>query len=124
MPKYLQLNNIDCYKRAFKLSNYIWNIVIKWEWFSKQKFGAQFTDAADSISANIAEGFGRFSKRDKIRFDHIALGSVMESHDWNLKAYKRNLLTEEQYQHILTELQHLTPEIRQWINYKKEKLKQ
>jgi len=25
--RYLQLNDIDCYKRALKLSNYVWDIV-------------------------------------------------------------------------------------------------
>jgi four helix bundle protein len=124
MGTYLHLNDIDCYKRAYKLSNYVWDVVIHWEWFVKSKFGAQYTSAIDSISANIAEGFGRFTKKDKIRFDYIALGSVMESLDWTQKAKTRKLLTEEQYQHILTELQALPMEIREWINFKKEKLKQ
>jgi len=34
--KYLQLNDISCYKRAFRLSNYVWNIIISWEWFAKR----------------------------------------------------------------------------------------
>ena len=59
MQKYLQLNDIDCYKRALALSNYVWDIVVGWDWFSKQAVGAQFVTAVDSISANIAEGFGR-----------------------------------------------------------------
>jgi len=65
---YLQLNKIDSYKRALHLSNYIWDIVIKWDYFAKQTVGIQFITAIDSISANIAEGFGRFGKKDKIKF--------------------------------------------------------
>lgn len=58
--KYLQLNDIDCYKRALKLSNYLWEIVIKWDYFAKNTVGTQFSTAIDSVSANIAEGFGRY----------------------------------------------------------------
>ena len=60
MVKYLKLNDIDAYKKSLKLSNYVWSIVMKWEWFEKKTVGMQFVEAVDSISALIAEGFGRF----------------------------------------------------------------
>lgn len=63
--KYLKLNDINAYKTAFNLSNYVWNIVIKWNYFARDTVGKQLIDTIDSISANIAEGFGRYSKRDK-----------------------------------------------------------
>ncbi|MCK4663729.1 MAG: four helix bundle protein, partial [Bacteroidales bacterium] len=66
--KYLQLNDIDAYKIAFNLSNYVWKIVINWDWFAKKHVGGQFVEAIDSVSANIAEGFGRYHKKDKIKF--------------------------------------------------------
>jgi four helix bundle protein len=59
MKKYLQLNDISAYKQSLSLSNYIWDIVSKWDYFSKDTVGKQFVRAADSISANIAEGFGK-----------------------------------------------------------------
>ncbi len=52
--KFLKLNDIEAYKTAFKLSNYIWDIVIRWEYFAKDTVGKQFVKAVDSISANIA----------------------------------------------------------------------
>jgi hypothetical protein len=33
--KYLKLNDVSAYKTAFNLSNYVWNVVIKWDWFAK-----------------------------------------------------------------------------------------
>lgn len=124
MKKYLQLNDIGCYRRALALSNYVWEIVIAWEWFAKRTVGAQFIEALDSISANIAEGFGRFGKKDKAKFYYYSFGSVKESLDWNEKSKIRKLLTKEQYQYILTEFQALPKEIHQLIKFTNEKLKE
>lgn len=122
--KYLQLNNISCYTRAFKLSNYIWNIIVKWSYFEKQTVGTQFVTAIDSISANIAEGFGRYGKKDKIKFYYYSFGSVKESLDWNEKSKVRGLITPEQYLHNLTNLQIQPKELHQLIKFTNEKLQQ
>jgi len=121
---YLKLNNIDCYKRSLFLSKYVWSIVISWEWFSKQTVGTQFVRAVDSISANIAEGFGRYGKKNKIKFYHYSFGSVKESLDWNEKSNARSLISNNQYRHILVELQNLPREINQLIQFTNVKLKE
>ena len=107
--KYLRLNDIDAYKTAFQLSNYIWKIVIKWDVFAKKTIGSQFVNAADSISANIAEGFGRYHKKDKIIFYRYSQGSLKECFDWNEKAKKRELIDEIEYEFIFTELDKIGP---------------
>lgn len=121
--KYLKLNDIEAYRIAFALSNYVWSIVIKWDHFAKKTIGSQFTDAVDSISANIAEGFGRYTKKDKIRFYRISFGSMYESLDWNEKAKVRKLISDEEYNHIFSELQKLPRAINSLINYTNTKLK-
>lgn len=121
--KYLKLNDIEAYKIAFSLSNYVWELVSQWEYFSKKTVGAQFVNAIDSISANLAEGFGRYSKRDKIRFFRISFGSMYESLDWNEKAKIRGLISEENYSHIFQELQKLPKAINSLIKYTDLKLK-
>ena len=122
--KYLQLNDIDCYKKALKLSNYVWDIVTEWNWFAQRTVGIQFVTAVDSISANVAEGFGRYGKKDKIKFYYYSFGSVKESLDWNEKSRVRKLLTTKQYEYILAELQALPKSIHQLIKFTNEKLKE
>ena len=119
---YLKLNDINAYKVAYNLSNYVWNIVIKWGYFEKDTVGKQFVRSIDSISANIAEGFGRFGKKDKINFYRYAFGSVKESLDWNEKAKKRNIINEHDYNYVLAELQKLPKEINYLIKFTNEKL--
>jgi four helix bundle protein len=120
--KYLKLNNIEAYKIAFQLSNYVWDVVSSWKLFEKDTIGKQFTRAVDSISSNIAEGFGRYTKKDKIHFYRIANGSRFESLDWNEKSKFRNLVDEDEYQHIFNELQKLPKAINSLIKFTNEKL--
>jgi len=119
---FLQLNDVQPYKTALKLSNYVWEIVIRWDYFAKDTVGKQFVKAVDSISANIAEGFGRYFKKDKINFYRYSKGSVKESFDWNEKAKIRNLINKDDYQHILGELQKLPKEINQLVKITNNKL--
>lgn len=121
--KYLKLNDIDCYKKSFKLSNYIWELVIEWDWFARKTIGSQFVRAVDSISANIAEGFGRYTKKDKIKFYRYSFASIKESLDWNEKAKKRGLLEEKGYKYVLKNLKELPKEVNQLIKFTKIKLR-
>lgn len=120
--KYLHLNDISAYKIAFVLSNYVWNIVVKWGRFARDTVGGQFVRAVDSVSANIAEGFGRYFKKDKIKFYRYAQGSIKEAFDWNEKSKVRKLLKPEEYEHILEELQKLPKEIGSLISYTNQRL--
>ncbi|MEA2097465.1 MAG: four helix bundle protein [Patescibacteria group bacterium] len=120
--KFLKLNNLDAYKISFHLSNYIWDIIMNWDYFTKDTIGKQFVRSIDSISANIAEGFGRYNKKDKIKFYRYSFGSLKESLDWNEKARIRKLLTDKQYEHILKELQKLPKELNWLIKFTNDKL--
>lgn len=120
---YLKIENYSAYNAYFLLSNYVWNIIVQWNYFEKDTLGKQFARAIDSISANIAEGFGRFSKKDKIRFYYYSLGSVHECIDWNNKCYERSVITHKEYIHIKNKLDQLPREIHQLIKFTNIKLK-
>ena len=120
--KYLQLNDIEAYKIAFQLSNYVWDIVIGWDFFAKDTIGKQFVRAIDSVSANNAEGFGRFGKKDKVNFYRYSYGSIKESLDWNEKAKFRHLLSDGQYSHILNNLKMLPQKVNALIKFTNLKL--
>ena len=120
---FLSIDKLFAYSISFELSNYVWEIIISWKYFEKDTVGKQYSRAIDSISANIAEGFGRFSKKDKIRFYYYSIGSTSECKDWNNKCFERSIINEEQYLHIQTKLDLIRKEIFQLIKYTNEKLK-
>ncbi|MCK4407183.1 MAG: four helix bundle protein, partial [Bacteroidales bacterium] len=66
------------------------------------------------------EGFGRYHKKDKIKFYRYSSGSIKESLDWNEKSKIRNLLTNKEYNHIFRELDKLPKELNQLIKYTPE----
>lgn len=121
--RFLTLNDISSYKTAFHLSNLVWKIIVQWDYFEKNTVGTQFVRAVDSIAANLAEGFGRKTKKDKIKFYNYSYGSLQESLDWNEKARVRKLLAEKEYQHIFEELQKLPKDIHSLISFTEQRMK-
>lgn len=119
---YLKVTDIKAYQSAFALSNEVWEIAIKWKIFEKDTLGKQLVRAIDSISANIAEGFGRHHKNDKIKFYIIARGSLLECMDWIEKAKTRNLIDSQQYEKMATALKNLPREINILIKQTRENL--
>jgi four helix bundle protein len=93
----MKLEDLEIYQIALRLGDDIWEIVIKWDWFEKRGIGQQLTDATDSISANISEGYGRLSPRDNRRFCIFARGSLYETTTWLYKAHHRKLIDDTTY---------------------------
>lgn len=121
--KYLKLTDLNAYCLSYDLSNYVWKIAFNWNIFAKDVVGKQYVRSVDSISANIAEGFGRYNAKDRIRFYRISLGSVFESIDWTRKSFERNLIDEKEYNHIINHLKVLPKEINHLIKFTIDRLK-
>jgi four helix bundle protein len=66
------------WQKAIQLFDVVWSIAFK-ESKIDFKLRSQWVDAAQSISANIAEGYGRRSINEYIQFLYYALGSLAET---------------------------------------------
>ena len=120
---YLTVEKLSSYKKSFDFSNEVWAHVIKWDFFAKDTVDKQIVRSSDSVSANIAEGFGRFSKKDKVRFYRISLGSLEEAGDWIRKAFIRDLISSELNINLTNSINDLRLEIIHLIKFTNEKLK-
>jgi four helix bundle protein len=76
------LEKLDVYNEAEFFSDKIWKIVESWYYFKKDTIGKQLVRAADSISANIAEGYGRYYYKKSKQFYFYARGSIQETKSW------------------------------------------
>lgn len=66
------------WQKALDLFTLVWRIAYV-ESRIDFKLRAQIVDSAQSVSANIAEGYGRRSVREYIQFLYVALGSAGET---------------------------------------------
>jgi four helix bundle protein len=111
----LGFEKLDVYRLSEKLADRIWDIVVNWDRFARDTVGEQLVCAADSISANIAEGSGRFHYKDNKRFVRIARASLYETHNWLRRAYRRKLLTQEQAAELKPILSELRPRLNAYL---------
>jgi four helix bundle protein len=61
---------------------------------------SQFRRAAVSIEANIAEGYKKLSKADKLRFLNISQGSVEECRDYIILSRDLLYVNEQQFSEL------------------------
>lgn len=64
---------------------------------------SQIRRAVASISANIAEGFGRKSAKDKLHFYTMAYGSALEVRNFLYLAQKLDYITEEALKPLISQ---------------------
>ncbi len=107
--------NLRIYQISEDLADEIWNIVNSWDRFAKDTVGKQIVRSADSVGANIAEGEGRGSYQDNRRFIKIARGSLQETQHWLRRAYKRNLLTQEQIETLKPIVDKISPTLNAYL---------
>jgi four helix bundle protein len=113
--KILTLKDLEIYQLANLIGNEIWSIVSNWKYFEKDTIGKQLCRSVDSISANIAEGFGRFYFKENKLFCYYSRGSLMESMNWIEKSFNRNLISEEKFIEINDQLENLLLKLNAYI---------
>jgi four helix bundle protein len=85
-------DDLDVLKTAEAVADALWKQVVQWDEFAKDVVGKQLTRAADSIGANIAESFGRYSFGEKLQFLYYARGSLFETKYWLNRVRARGLM--------------------------------
>jgi four helix bundle protein len=120
MPENLLLDDLDIYQRALEIGEVVWNLVLTWDYFSRRTVGGQFVEAADSISSNIAEGYGRYFYKDRKQFYYYSRGSLLETKTWATKSFNRKLISQEEYGTLVEKLKTLHLKINNYIKNLKQ----
>lgn len=93
-------NAIERSVEAYKLTN-------KFPETEKYNLNSQLRRSAVSVPSNIAEGAGRNSDKDFVRFLGIALGSCFEFHTQVIISYRLELIDKEEYNSLDSSLDEL-----------------
>jgi four helix bundle protein len=102
-----EVYELEIYQLAEKLSDLIWFAYDGWPIKVRKTIGCQIIDAADSIAANIAEGYGRYTPADRRKFYLYARGSFEETKTWLRKLIRRKIIQPQDvlpYTEIIDEL--------------------
>ena len=114
---YYNLEELEVYQLAESFSDEIWFIVIKWDYFAKDTIEKQIVRSADSIGANIAEGYGRYHYKENRNFCYFSRGSIIETKVWLKKARTRELVTEDAFNTLFEKLQTIHLKLNAYLKF-------
>jgi four helix bundle protein len=101
MKEYIELRDLEVYQLAKELSSKAWVVYDGMDWQIKKIMGDQFIESADSVGANIAEGYRRYHYLDKIKFYYNSRASLAEACSHWLELLKeRGKITNERYEEL------------------------
>ena len=102
MAKVSSYRDLIVWQKAMDMTESLYRKVKKLPKEETYALGDQMRRAAISIPSNIAEGFGRNSKKEYLQFLYIANGSVSELETQLMLCVRINYLKESEIQSILT----------------------
>lgn len=112
----MKLEELRVYQLAMSMGEEIWEIVVKWNYFAKDTVGKQLVKAADSIAANLSEGFGRYHYREAKNFTYYSRGSLFETRTWLNKAHNRKLIDDSKYDEFMKNIDSIGIKLNNYIN--------
>ena len=112
----MKLEDLEIYNISMEIGDEIWFSVVEWENLAKYSIGQQIVRSADSIAANIAEGYVRYHYKDRKNFMFYARGSHYETITWLTKAKNRKIISNEFFEGIIGKMEKLGLKMNNYIN--------
>ena len=110
-----EIYELDVYKLSEQLSDLIWYSFDVWPKKVQQTIGYQIIRASDSVCANLAEGYGRYTPAERKLFYRYARGSFEETKAWLRKLIRRKVITEVQRSECAKIIDELGPKLNAFI---------
>lgn len=111
----MKLEELKVYSLSMEMAEKVWIIVMDWDYFARDTIGKQLVRSADSIAANLSEGYGRYHYREKINFSYYSRGSLYEAKTWLVKSHNRKLLSDESFQLFIDYIEDLGIKLNNYI---------
>jgi len=113
--------DLEVWKKARKFRNVMYELHKSFPKDEKYKLSDQLIRASRSITANIAEGHGRYHYQENIQFCRIARGSLSECLDHLICAFDCNLITEENLLEYKKQIDEINRILNGYIGFLKRK---
>ena len=89
---------LKIWNNSIELSVEIYHLLNQFPQIEKYNLSSQMRKSAVSIPSNIAEGAGRNTDKDFVRFLGFALGSSFELHTQLIISYKLKLINDKDFE--------------------------
>ncbi len=109
--------DLECWKLAASLRRKLSTLAKEFPPHEKFKLADQIVRASRSVTANIAEGYGRFHYQEYIQFCRHSRGSLFELFDHLMVAFEEKYITEAQYKEYKSEIDRCLAVLNGFINY-------
>lgn len=121
---YQTFTDLDVYKECRNLRILISELVkTTFPQEEKYKLSDQIIRSSRSVTANIAEGFGRYYYKENIQFCRMARGSLLETKDHIFVAFDEKYIDNETLTIILAKIELCGKLLNGYINYLKRNQK-
>lgn len=116
------IENFKTYKMAERLEIFLHKLTKKFPVDEKYRMVDQIRRASGAISSNIAESYGRYSYKEKIRYMHIARGESYELKQLIIRSEKKNYIKKDSLQFIDSRIIELIKCINGYIRFLKKEM--
>jgi len=111
------IDKFKVFQKAVIISDSAWEIIKLIPKPYIYSTGDQFLRSADSVAANIAEGYGKYTYRDKRKYFHNARGSLIELRFWIQQICKRFNIPEDKKKSIDEDIKEVGFLVNKYIRY-------
>jgi four helix bundle protein len=122
MGKITRFEDIQAWQKARELNKEIYEITRNSNFSKDFSLKDQIRRASVSIMANIAEGFGRRSKKEFMNFLNIAHGSAAEVQCHLYIALDQNYISRKDFESLYGNTNEVSKMIQGFMNYLKKEL--
>ncbi len=121
--EYKDFTSLETWKKAREVKMFFYKKIIPMlPKDEKYNLNIQIRKAAVSITANIAEGYGRYHHQEGIQFYRISRGSLFELKDHLMTCKDVGFITEELKKEGLERIEEAKSMLNGYINYIRKKV--
>jgi four helix bundle protein len=98
--KISDFTDLDTWKHARRLRQEVYSATVNFPAHEKYGLSGQIKRAASSVTANLAEGYGRYSYQENVQFCRQSRGSLYELRDHLTTALDAGYIQQQKYEEL------------------------
>lgn len=111
----MKFEDTDIWQSATKLTVSVYKVTAKFPQSEQFALTNQLRRCSSSIGANFAEGFGRFSTKDKNHFYTMAYGSLLETKNFILLSLELGFMDDTSADKLVSKINALQKQLNTYM---------